>query len=48
LVQIKKNNKCSKCESTEVKELNVPKVGLIRICSSCKNREVLKNGKDKK
>lgn len=48
LVEIKKVDKCSKCESIEVKELNVPAVGLIRICSACKNREVLKNGKDKK
>lgn len=48
LVEIKKANKCVKCQSSEVKELNVPAVGTIRICSICKNREVLKNGKIKK
>lgn len=48
LVEIKKTNKCEKCGSSEVKELNVPNVGLIRLCSICKNREVVKHGKTKK
>jgi len=46
LQQIKDKSKCEKCSSTNVKELNVVNVGKILLCGDCKNRKVVKHGKD--
>lgn len=46
LQEIKKENKCEKCNSLNVKELSIYNVGTIILCSDCKNRKVVKNGKD--
>ena len=46
LQEIKKENKCEKCGSLNVKELSIYNVGTIILCSDCKNRKVVKNGKD--
>jgi hypothetical protein len=47
LEEIKKKTKCEKCGSTNVKEFRVINVGTIVICGDCKDRRVVKNGKDK-
>ncbi len=47
LDQIKKSSKCDKCNSHDVKEFNVTGVGRIILCSSCKDRKVIKDGKNK-
>lgn len=46
LQQIKKDNKCEKCGSTNVKDLNIATMGRIILCGDCKYRKVIKNGKD--
>ncbi len=46
LEQIKKTNKCEKCGSVNIKELSVANVGKIILCSDCKNRKVVRNGKE--
>ena len=46
LQEIKKENKCEKCSSLNVKELSIYNVGTIILCGDCKNRKVVKNGKD--
>lgn len=45
LKQIKKSLVCEKCKSESMKELRVPSVGTILLCSSCDNRKVVKNAK---
>lgn len=45
LAEIKKSIKCDKCNSENIKELNVINVGKIVLCSDCKNRKVVKNEK---
>lgn len=47
LAQIKKDVKCEKCHSDKVKELKVPAVGVIVLCTDCNFRKVLKDGKEK-
>ncbi len=47
LEQIKKAEKCEKCLKFTVKDFSVPNVGRILLCSECKHRKVLRNGKDK-
>lgn len=47
LSEIKKVCKCEKCGSSSVKEFAVMNVGKIILCSECKNRKVVKNGKEK-
>jgi len=46
LEQIKKTNKCEKCGSANIKELSVANVGKIILCSDCKSRKVVRNGKE--
>jgi predicted RNase H-like nuclease (RuvC/YqgF family) len=46
LKEIKKAPTCEKCMADSVKELSVPAVGKILLCTSCSHRKVLKNGKD--
>lgn len=46
LKEIKKAPACEKCRSESVKELNVPTVGRILLCTECSYRKVFKNGKD--
>lgn len=48
LQQIKTDNKCKKCGSNSLKDFNVVNVGRIILCSSCKDRRVIKNGKEEK
>lgn len=47
LEQIKKQEKCASCASTNVKQFNVINVGTIILCGDCKNRRVVKDGKNK-
>jgi predicted RNase H-like nuclease (RuvC/YqgF family) len=47
LNQIKKQIKCEKCGSHNVKEFNVANVGTIVLCGDCKDRRVVKSGKNK-
>jgi hypothetical protein len=47
LEQIKKQQKCFKCSSTNVKEFNVLNVGTIVLCGDCKDRRVVKDAKNK-
>ena len=47
LEEIKKKTKCLKCGSVNVKEFSVVNVGTIVLCGDCKDRRVVKNGKDK-
>ena len=47
LEQIKKENKCEKCGSSNIKEFNVVSVGTIVLCGDCKDRRVVKSGKNK-
>jgi hypothetical protein len=46
LKEIKKTQNCEKCMSGSIKELNVPNVGRILLCTACSHRKVFKNGKD--
>jgi hypothetical protein len=46
LAEIKKEIKCDKCGSASVKEFKVANVGRIILCSECKSRKVVKDGKD--
>lgn len=48
LEEIKKHtkfDKCEKCGSYNIKDLNVPTVGRIILCGDCKHRKVVKNEK---
>lgn len=47
LQQIKGANKCEKCGDANIKDLYVSNVGRIILCSSCKNRKVIKNEEKK-
>ncbi len=47
LSDIKKNSKCEKCGACSIKEFPVANVGRIILWSECKNRKVVKNGKEK-
>jgi hypothetical protein len=42
----KKDACCEKCKSENVKELRVPTVGTIILCTECSYRKVIKNGKE--
>lgn len=46
LQEIKKENKCEKCGSNNIKDLNISTMGRIILCGDCKYRKVIKNGKD--
>lgn len=46
LQEIKKDACCEKCKSENVKELRVPTVGTIILCTECSYRKVIKNGKE--
>jgi len=46
LEHIKKISPCDKCRSDKVKELKVPSVGTIFLCTECNYRKVFKNGKE--
>lgn len=46
LAEIKKQHKCEKCGSNDIKEFKVANVGRIILCSECKSRKVVKDGKD--
>lgn len=46
LAEIKKEHKCGKCGSNDIKELKVQNVGRLILCSGCKSREVIRDGKD--
>lgn len=48
LSEIKKTVKCDKCGSSSIKEFSVVNVGRIILCTECKNRKVVKNGKEEK
>lgn len=47
LSEIKKTTKCDKCGSPSVKRFSVVNVGDILLCTDCKSRKVVKNGKEK-
>lgn len=46
LTQIKKSLVCEECKSSDVKELRVPNVGTIILCTECSHRKVVKDGKN--
>jgi hypothetical protein len=46
LAQIKKVEPCDKCKSDKVKEIRVPSVGTVIMCTECQFRKVIKNGKE--
>lgn len=46
LAQIKKVLPCDKCKSDKIKELRVPSVGTIILCTECNFRKVAKDGKE--
>lgn len=46
LEEIKQKNRCEKCNSDSIKNLRVPNVGVIVVCTECKHRSVDKDLKD--
>lgn len=46
LHQIKKSIVCEECKSSDVKELKVPNMGTIVLCTECSHRKVVRDGKD--
>jgi multidrug resistance efflux pump len=47
LDEIKNTNKCDRCGASKVKDFHVENVGRLLVCTECKNRKVIKDGKKK-